>query len=1075
MKDRRDIKDIKDFSGGQITNIPITSMEGKYSPDCIDVYAEGTKLRRRKGYSPLNTSTVGTGLAGNGIFNWVKSATEQLLMSVFGNKLYKMDLSGTAWDGTFDLVSAHATSGQAFADTIIHFNTYAGTLLWTTENRDHPQKMLVTDASHFDIESGGAGVAPNGKYNQIWKEHVWILNIGAGGALEEDCASIADWTDSDTGAGASTQSTFQSLSTFRFLTAGSASHAQRVRDIGTLQPDYVVEMKTYFDEVGTIASTAYADAHFDNAVIRFQPRFSEDGLEVYDGDAYKEVGVNLVSENSWNVWKFVVTGGTAATAKLDVLKDGVYVGLGIDISSASASTASGGEVMLRAFAGATTNTDWYLDYININNTVPRVEYFTDSQFSAWNSATVPTSPNLVAEPVQPLTHIKCNDNAASTVATNVGSEGADGVASVNTTALSSAGKISNSFSFTSASSHNIALAAATVTSMSDDSVGSLSFWFNADVLDDDDYMFSISNPTTSTNNYFKIGFTGAGSALPITIDFRANGSQAWIAKTLGTVSTNSWHHLAVVQNGVSPILYLDGSSSTNLTDSTNITKWFAEMTSVDNGYLAATKINSTVAQFFDGRLDDFRYYSSALNSFQIATIYADGSGTEAQATTAREGTTFYVGTYAYQFTNDSIWASGINQTLTNGSALAGVESVIGGFFAGTNTATWKLRINDGTTNTDSSVFTTTGTATWQYQTLQFTPTSGAGTVRFQVISTTAGTINIDYVSVRPTAIGALSDNADRIQRSAVGLLDNWSGTDSGTNDITTPGDIGLTGSFILNDRMYVTKKYSISRFTYTGSTPLVDIKTIRTGVGTQSPRSIKNVVIPGEGEVVLFLGTDRRLYKFDGFDSQHISSNIDLDNEITLAYFQNINTQALNKVFAVIHNDNPWYELFVCIGSSVVPNYSIVYDYAAKSFWPFANRNFKSGNSSDNGTGQSVVYVQGNTTGIAYLTNSTNTDGGSAIDARWVSPKLGDSTILSKMDEINVESEVSSSSPTFSWREDFNSTYTSVTMATGTNKHNYNPKLNNNYIQYRIVDATTADQFSIWSLRTLSKAHGHAD
>ena len=239
--------------------------------------------------------------------------------------------------------------------------------------------------------------------------------------------------------------------------------------------------------------------------------------------------------------------------------------------------------------------------------------------------------------------------------------------------------------------------------------------------------------------------------------------------------------------------------------------------------------------------------------------------------------------------------------------------------------------------------------------------------------------------------------------------------------------------------------------------------------------SIKTIVLPGEGEICIFLGTDKRLYKFDGFDSQHISSNADLDNGITLAYFQNINTQALDKVFAVTHNDNPWYELFVCIGSAVLPNYSIVYDYAAKSFWPFTHRDFKSGNSSDDGTGQSVTYVQGNTTGIAYLTDSTNTDGGTAIDARWVSPKLGDSTILSKMDEINVESEISSSSPTFSWREDFNSTYTSVTMTTGTNKHNYNPKLNNNYIQYRIIDSGTADQFSIWSLRTLSKAHGHAD
>ena len=301
MKDKREIIDLTDFSGGLVTHIPITSLETKYTPDCVNVFAEGTKLRKRKGYAPLNTDVVAAGSVGNGLFNWIKSGTDQLLMAVFGDHLYKMDLSGTAWDGTFDIISAHSTSGTPWTDSITHFANFSGTLLMTNEGRTKPQKMLVTDTSHFNMDSGGSGTVPHGKYIQVWKEHVWILNISAGGDLSEDFDSIASWTTS--GGTAVTQAAFGGSECASFVSLATASDAILTRDVGDIKDDYIVEMRTYFDKLesvtGTTTSTGYMMMHWDNGTTRLQSRWSDDGLELYDGAAWNEVGVNLVAEDSW--------------------------------------------------------------------------------------------------------------------------------------------------------------------------------------------------------------------------------------------------------------------------------------------------------------------------------------------------------------------------------------------------------------------------------------------------------------------------------------------------------------------------------------------------------------------------------------------------------------------------------------------------------------------------------------------------------------------------------------------------------------------------------------------------------
>lgn len=304
---------------------------------------------------------------------------------------------------------------------------------------------------------------------------------------------------------------------------------------------------------------------------------------------------------------------------------------------------------------------------------------------------------------------------------------------------------------------------------------------------------------------------------------------------------------------------------------------------------------------------------------------------------------------------------------------------------------------------------------------------------------------------------------DQVVHSAVNSYNNFTGSTYGANNLITENDIGITGGFILSGRLYIMKAFSIHRFTYTGSpSPLVEIRTIKSTMGTKSPRSVKNVATP-EGEVILFLGTNRKLYLCDGQDIQEISDAIDVTNSAATVYMQNINANALNVCHAIVHEDLNWYELMVAIGTSTTPTHSIVYDYRTKAFWPMGNRNFVYGIISDNGAGKRVIYNQGSD-GKMYLVNSGNSDNGSAINGFWYSQKIGMPVNLARIDEIEVETDSIACSPSFRWRADWESTWISQTMSSNTNSHNWAPNRIDNMIQFGIVDDTSNPSFKIWSI-----------
>lgn len=1063
MKNKRTALNVDDFSGGLLTlpnQIADDAKKYKYSPDCLNVYAEGQSLRKRFGISKINPSSAGN--IGNGLYNWVLSATQQYLMGLFDSTLKQMSVSGTSWSGTWATVSADS-AGTSFSNSIMHFVTYQGTLIMTTEARDKPQRITPTDTKYKNLDSTGTGIAPLAKYPQIWKEHVFLLNIGGGGQLTEDCASLSSWTTLDVSTGVTATSNFGGLQSFRFFAgAGAGSDAHIKRTLSNLTTSYSIEIKTYFAALSAITGGDYAYMDIANGVVRFRTRWSQGGLETFNGTTWVQVGVSLVTTGTWNTWKYLITAGTASAACVDVFKDGVVAGLQFPI--ANASTASSGQLDIACNAGGSLSRgDWYMDYIYINPISTRNNYFTDGLFASWVSASQASYTDNVL-PTAPAIQYKFEDNAASTVVVNSGTIAANGTASVVTSQLTTVGKIQNAFKFVAASSHRINITGNVATIKSNTS-GTFAMWL---------YLDGITNGVL-------FSVTAAGSVSGFRVDTLSNGSWGYTMYDANVdkftvvgntfLSLNSWNHFVIINNGTTTNFYINNSlQSYTVTGANTPSFWLGSCGTIDTARIGNYNFAGQGEQgYFSGYIDDFRYYQSALNIFELGAIYAEGNGNQGQPTTVREGTTIYTGTFSYRVNNDGLYAV-VSQTLSSSSAIAGTSLLFGAFINATNLSTYKLRVNDGTNNYDSAILTANGT--WQYQSLSFNPMSGSTAIRAQVISLSSSTIYIDLVGIVNSSVGTIQDLSDRLQRSVSGTYDTWTGGDSGTNDITTPGDVGLTGSFILQDRMYVTKAWNIYRITYTGSVPLLDIKQARSVVGTKSPRSVKNIDLPGIGEVVIFLGTDRNLYLFDGFASTVLTDGIQLNNNITSVYTDNINTQALDKVFSVNHSDLGFYEIFLPIGDAITPNYSIVYDYKNKAFWPHSNRNFSCGNVSDDGSGERIIMVSGATNGFTYQLDVGSSDDGSAINGYWTSFKLGADYSLNKIDEFLMATDSIACTPTFQWRCNYETAYITKTLKTSTHRHDFDPSRIDNLIQFKITDNATSPSFKIWHVRALERSIG---
>ncbi len=230
------------------------------------------------------------------------------------------------------------------------------------------------------------------------------------------------------------------------------------------------------------------------------------------------------------------------------------------------------------------------------------------------------SPNKDTLSVSPFSHMLLEDN------TDVGS-GANAVTDIGTPTYTS-GKLNNALTL-NGTDQALNIDALEV-DIDSDTTGSFAFWFTSGALDATRAMLNIGDSGGGAD-FFKIGVRSTDE---LEVVMQVGSTRQWRHRS--AISASTQYHVVVVQDGVSPVVYLDGVDITTLTETIDVTAWLADSEAIlDNGRIGCSN-NGTNNLFFDGQIDDFRYYQNiVLTQADVDLLYNSGTGTEA---TNPEGT-----------------------------------------------------------------------------------------------------------------------------------------------------------------------------------------------------------------------------------------------------------------------------------------------------------------------------------------------------------------------------------------------------------------------------------------------------
>jgi len=89
----------------------------------------------------------------------------------------------------------------------------------------------------------------------------------------------------------------------------------------------------------------------------------------------------------------------------------------------------------------------------------------------------------------------------------------------------------------------------------------------------------------------------------------------------GAVATGGWYHIAIVREKFTHFIYLNGRLASTLLSGAFNFSTCQLLVGVD----ADGTCNTTLGNYFDGQMDDFRIYSRALTQVDVEALYALGN------------------------------------------------------------------------------------------------------------------------------------------------------------------------------------------------------------------------------------------------------------------------------------------------------------------------------------------------------------------------------------------------------------------------------------------------------------------
>jgi fibronectin type 3 domain-containing protein len=276
------------------------------------------------------------------------------------------------------------------------------------------------------------------------------------------------------------------------------------------------------------------------------------------------------------------------------------------------STTSGGPYVALATNVATTS---YSD----TSVSPRTTYYyVVSSFN--NGGESANSPEALARIEDLHQHLKFDETGGAAAAD---SSGNGRNATLVNGPVFGAGRIGNALVFASSSSRYATLPAGLVSTLNDFTI---SIWVNPSSLDNWARVFDFGSGTAT--NMFLTTKNGANGKPRFAI--KINNSAEQLIDGASALSTGVWTHVAVTLSGSTATLYINGVA---VGANNAMTFKPSGMGSTTQNYLGKSQYPDP---YFNGGLDDFRIYSSALSASEIG-ILAAGQLTAPQNVTAASG------------------------------------------------------------------------------------------------------------------------------------------------------------------------------------------------------------------------------------------------------------------------------------------------------------------------------------------------------------------------------------------------------------------------------------------------------
>lgn len=319
--------------------------------------------------------------------------------------------------------------------------------------------------------------------------------------------------------------------------------------------------------------------------------------------------------------------------------------------------------------------------------------------------------------------------------------------------------------------------------------------------------------------------------------------------------------------------------------------------------------------------------------------------------------------------------------------------------------------------------------------------------------------------------------------------------DGGTWPIQTHDGDSLVGWGELDGRLYAFKRWSIHQMTFRGGSPYWVRRQITYGLGTRSPLTICNVTLENGNSVLMFLGSDRKLYMFDGFNCKPVSDNFEEPNGISPIAMKTLNQGALEYAHAIVDVDKHWYILFAANVGDTTCTHGLVYNYYTGAMWPFSNQTLAESCTVIDSLGRRVNIV-GDYDGYSYLWHYGVKDNSTTISSYHTTPRLLLAAgTLRKDFEVTLDVKTNSDDTVaFQWRPDYKEAwstaenipqyhksgeyYLGTTFVLGTStlgpaedKKQRTISLDNSatYVQFKISDSLTTDPWTLYAYELVGR------